>query len=89
MQAARRVLRYVKNAPAQGLFYSSNATLQLAAYCDADWGACPVTRKSITGYCVTLGTGVISWKTKKQHVVSRSSAESEYRSMANACCEIV
>ncbi|CAM9000885.1 unnamed protein product [Rhodiola kirilowii] len=89
LRAAHRVLRYIKAAPAQGLFFPTHNSLTVSAYCDADWGACPVTRRSITGYCVLLGGCLVSWKTKKQPVVSRSSAESEYRAMAMACCELV
>ncbi|CAM8988557.1 unnamed protein product [Rhodiola kirilowii] len=88
LTAALRVLRYVKAAPAQGIFFPSNSDLQLRAFCDADWAACPLTRRSITGHCVMLGPSIISWKTKKQPVVSRSSAQSEYRSMAVVCCEL-
>ncbi|CAM8999728.1 unnamed protein product [Rhodiola kirilowii] len=88
LSAAFRLLRYIKAAPAQGIFFPSKSDLQLQAFCDADWAACPLTRRSITGHCVMLGPSVISWKTKKQPVVSRSSAESEYRSMAAACCEL-
>ncbi|CAM8953513.1 unnamed protein product [Rhodiola kirilowii] len=88
LSAALRLLRYLKAAPAQGLLFPSNSDLQLRAFCDADWAACPLTRRSITGHCVMLGPCVISWKTKKQPVVSRSSAESEYRSMAAVCCEL-
>ncbi|CAM8882254.1 unnamed protein product [Rhodiola kirilowii] len=88
LQAVHRVLRIVKGAPAQGLLFSSRADLTLNAYCDADWASCPVTRKSVTGYCITLGSCAVSWKTKKQSVISRSSAESEYRSMAATCCEL-
>ncbi|CAM8993843.1 unnamed protein product [Rhodiola kirilowii] len=86
--AALRLLRYVKAAPAQGILFPACSDLQLKAFCDADWAACPLTRRSITGHCVMLGPCVISWKTKKQPVVSRSSAESEYRSMAAVCCEL-
>ncbi|CAM8966812.1 unnamed protein product [Rhodiola kirilowii] len=86
--AALRLLRYVKAAPAQGIYFSAISDLTLSAYCDADWAACPLTRRSITGHCVLLGPCAISWKTKKQQVVSRSSAESEYRSMAAVCCEL-
>ncbi|CAM8992960.1 unnamed protein product [Rhodiola kirilowii] len=88
LTAALRVLRYVKAAPAQGILFPSSSDLQLRAFCDADWAACPLTRRSITGHCVMLGPCIISWKTKKQPVVSRSSAESEYRSMAAVCCEL-
>ncbi|CAM8990642.1 unnamed protein product [Rhodiola kirilowii] len=88
LSAAHRVLRYLKSAPAQGLFYPSGQTLQLKAYCDADWASCPVTRKSVSGYAVLLGESLISWKIKKHATVSRSSAEAEYRAMAHACCEL-
>ncbi|CAM8896326.1 unnamed protein product [Rhodiola kirilowii] len=58
-------------------------------YCDADWGACPITRRSVTGYSILLGNCLISWKTKQQPIVSRSSAEVEYRAMAQTSCELV
>ncbi|CAM8929570.1 unnamed protein product [Rhodiola kirilowii] len=89
LQAAHRVLRYIKAAPTQGIFYSAQSQLTLTAYCDADWGACPLTRKSLSGYCVLLGSSLVSWKTKKQTRVARSTAESEYRSMTDACSELL
>ncbi|XP_073138274.1 secreted RxLR effector protein 161-like [Henckelia pumila] len=89
MDAAIRVLKYLKNAPDFGILLSSQSSFRLKAYCDSDWATCPMSRKFITGYCIKLGDSLLSWKTKKQSAVSRSSAEAEYRSMATTTCEIV
>ncbi|KAI5664580.1 hypothetical protein M9H77_23903 [Catharanthus roseus] len=86
--AAIRVVRYLKGSPRRGIFLSSHSPLSLTAYCDSDWATCPITRRSLTGYFISLGGSPISWKTKKQHIVSRSSAEAEYRSMAMTLCEL-
>ncbi|WOH00710.1 hypothetical protein DCAR_0520084 [Daucus carota subsp. sativus] len=89
LQAAFKVLRFLKSSPGQGLLISSSASLHLTAYCDSDWAGCQFTRLSLTGYCIKLGDSLVSWKCKKQHTVSKSSVEAEYRSMADTCCEVV
>lgn len=85
---ALRVVRYLKGCPDQGIMLSSDADLSLTAYSDSDWSACPLTRRSLCAYVVLLGDSLASWKTRKQRTVSRSSAEAEYRSMADATCEL-
>ncbi|KAI3759425.1 hypothetical protein L6452_07232 [Arctium lappa] len=84
MEVATRVLRYLKGTPGQGIFIPKEGGSKLVAYCDSDWLGCAFTRRSRTGYLVLLGGAPISWKTKKQTLVSRSSAEAEYKAMAHA-----
>ncbi|KAI3707507.1 hypothetical protein L6452_26097 [Arctium lappa] len=91
LKLALRVLRYLKASPGKGINFSLCPTsdFKLSAFVDADWGKCLSTRRSVTGYCLFLGNCMISWRSKKQSTVSRSSAESEYRAMASALCEII
>ncbi|XP_074283909.1 uncharacterized protein LOC141608456 [Silene latifolia] len=83
----KRLLRYVKGTLAYGLVINKSPSLNITAYSDADWGGCPDFRRSTSGYCVFLGGNLVSWSSKRQATVSRSSAEAEYRGVANALAE--
>jgi len=84
-----QILSYLKSAPGRGIVYESHGHMRVECYSDADWAGSKEDRRSTSGYCVFVGGNLVSWKSKKQNVVSRSSAESEYRAMAQATCEIV
>ncbi|XP_024026696.1 uncharacterized protein LOC112093108 [Morus notabilis] len=89
LQAVHHLLRYIKASPGQGLFYSAASPIQLKAFSDSDWGSCPDSQKSVTGFCVFVGDSLVSWKSKKQTTVSRSSAEAKYRALASTVSELV
>ncbi|KAL2242415.1 UNVERIFIED_CONTAM: Retrovirus-related Pol polyprotein from transposon RE1 [Sesamum indicum] len=88
LEAAMHLVRYLAGCPDLGLFLPASASSTITAYCDADWGSCVDTRRSLSGYCIFLGDALVSWKTKKQSTVSRSTAEAEYRSLGATVCEL-
>ncbi|GJY98781.1 ribonuclease H-like domain-containing protein [Tanacetum coccineum] len=85
--ALKRIMRYVQGTLELGLQLYASATTSLVGYTDADWAGCPSTRRSTSGYCVFLGDNLLSWSAKRQHTISRSSAEAEYRGVANVVAE--
>ncbi|XP_050876752.1 uncharacterized mitochondrial protein AtMg00810-like [Lathyrus oleraceus] len=87
MFALKRILRYVQDILHFGLHLSSSPITKLISYTDADWGGCSDTRRSTSGYCVFIGDNLISWSSKRQSTLSRSSAEAEYRGIANIVSE--
>ena len=86
---AIRIVKYIKGSPGKGLLYGHNNHIKVVCYSDADWAGSPSDRRSTSGYCVSIGDNLISWKSNKQSVVARSSAEAKYRVMASATCELI
>ncbi|XP_059304047.1 uncharacterized mitochondrial protein AtMg00810-like [Lycium ferocissimum] len=84
----KRVLRYIAGTKQLGLRISAQSSLNFAGFSDADWVGCPLTRRSTTGLCVFLGSNCISWSSKKQNTVAKSSAEVEYRSLVSLAMEL-
>jgi hypothetical protein len=84
-----RILQYLRGTVFQSLLLSSTSFLELCAYSDADHDSDPIDRKSVTGFCIFLGDSLISWKSKKQYIVSQSSTEAEYCAMTSTTKEIV
>lgn len=85
--ALKRVLRYVQGTKHLGLQLLKHQKMKMTAYSDADWAGCPSTRRSTSGYCIYLGDNLITWSAKRQPTVSRSSAEAEYKGVANCVAE--
>jgi hypothetical protein len=83
----KRVLRYIKGTPRVGILLRATMSCDLMAYTAADWAGCPDTRCSTSEFCVFLGDSLVSWSSKRQSTVSRSSAEAEYWGVANAVTE--
>jgi hypothetical protein len=87
LSALKRILRYLQGTLDLGLHLHRTSPADLIVYTDADWAGCPDTRKSTSGYAVFLGDNLISWSSKRQPTVSRSSAEAEYRAVVNGVAE--
>src|SRR5207237_2096293 len=89
LEVVYRILRYLKSSPGKGLWFKRNQHLNLEAFCDADWASSVDDRRSTSGYCVFVGGNLVSWRSKKQDVVARSTAEAEYRAMAQGLSEML
>ena len=87
-KAIFRILRYLKGSPDFGVLFSAVETPQLKAFSDSDWAGCLDTRHSITGFVVYFGSSLISWKSKKQTIISQSSSEAKYKAMISVTCEL-
>jgi hypothetical protein len=80
-------MQFSRFASSTGLHIGTSSITSLTAYSDADWASCPDSRRSTSGYCVFLSDNLVSWSSKRQTTVSRSSAEAEYRAAAHVVAE--
>ncbi|XP_062080773.1 uncharacterized mitochondrial protein AtMg00810-like [Humulus lupulus] len=84
----KRILRYLAGTLDYGIHLQRPTQLVLEAFSDADWASDPDDRRSTTGFCVYFGGNLDAWQSKKQHTISRSSIEAEFRSLASVVTEI-
>jgi hypothetical protein len=87
--AVERILRYLKGTIQHGVQISQSPSFNITAFSDSDWAGCPDDRRSTTSYLVFLGVNIISWSSKKQTTVTRSSTEAEYRGLAAVTAEVI
>ncbi|XP_052299684.1 secreted RxLR effector protein 161-like [Citrus sinensis] len=88
-QSCKRLLRYLKGTIYYGLQPYHSGNLQITCFSDSDWACDRDDRRSVASYVVYLGSNLVSWSSKKQHVVSRSSTESEYSALALGTTEVL
>lgn len=89
MEAVKRILRYVKGLVTMGIQFRKSKSTLLSIFTDADWAGCLDSRRSTGGFAVFLGPNLISWSSRKQPTISRSSTEAEYKALANRTTETV
>ncbi|KAK2450461.1 putative mitochondrial protein [Trifolium repens] len=87
LEAVYRILRYLKANPRKGLFFKKTSERNVSIFTDVDWAGSVTDRRSTSGYCTYVWGNLVTWRSKKQGVVARSSAEVEFRAMAQGICE--
>ena len=77
LDAVYRILKYLKGLPGRGLLFRKNEERKVEIFVDADWAGSVIDRRSTSGYCSYVWGNLVTWRSKKQTVVARSSAEVE------------
>ena len=88
LTSVKRILRYLQGTAECGITYSADTDIHLTSFSDADWATDLNTRRSVIGYVVYLGGNPISWQSKKQSSVSRSSSKAEYKALAHTAADV-
>ncbi|XP_035839071.1 secreted RxLR effector protein 161-like [Helianthus annuus] len=89
MEAAQRILRYLKGTAGHGVLFKANGNLNVELYTDIDWAGDKGNRRSTSGYFSLVGGNLVTWRSKKQKVVALSSAEAEFRGVARGLSEVL
>ena len=84
-----RILKYLKNTSGKGVFFKKNEQSGVKVYMDANWDGSVIDRKSISEYCTFIWGNLVTWRSKKQSVVARNSAEAKFRVMTHWVCEVL
>lgn len=87
LEAVYKILRYLKGSPGKGLLFKKCERKEVEIFTDADWAGSAEDRRSTTGYCTFVWGNLVTWRSKKQNVVARSSSEAEFRAVAQGMCE--
>ncbi|XP_021771730.1 uncharacterized protein LOC110735859 [Chenopodium quinoa] len=85
--ALKRILRYIQGTIDHRLHLYPSSPTNLITYIDVDWGGCSDTHQSTSSYCCFLGDNIFCWSSKRQHTLSKSCTEAEYRGVANVIAE--
>jgi len=89
MDVVERILRYLKSTPGKEILFSNHGNLKVEGYTDADWASSKDDGRSTSRYFTFVGGNLVTWRSKKQPVVARSSAKEEFRGMTLGVCELL
>ena len=82
------MLRYLNRCIGLGVLYKKGSRLDIVGYSYVDWASSKKDRGSTSGYCVFITRNLVTWRSKKEVVVARSSAKAEYKGMTHTACEL-